>query len=79
MLKKRINLFGLLIDDISIECALNIALEGLESEGQTSFFTPNLEFLASSRKKKNICELINSASVNLPDGFGLRIVVEPNW
>ncbi len=74
MLKKRINLFGVLIDDIPLERALSIASEALEGGVQTSFFTPNLEFLASACKNEGVRALINSASVNLPDGVGLRLV-----
>lgn len=75
MLKKRTDLFGLFIDDVSMEQAIEIASEGfLKSVNQTVFFTPNLEILDGARRSAAMRNMLNSATISLPDGFALRIV-----
>lgn len=74
MSQKRVNLFGLNIDDISIDEALGIVKNALLKGEQSVFFTPNLEMLSLSRKNHIIKGLLNSATAHLPDGFGLKVV-----
>ena len=73
MLKKTVNLFGLNISDISYARAMELAKVGLLSGESRVFFTPNLEMLETARKNKEIRNLLNSASVLLPDGVGLLL------
>ena len=74
MLQKRVNLFGLKIDDISMAGALEIFKKRLDKEEKTLFFTPNLEMLAAAHESDRIKEMLNCATVSLPDGFGLKII-----
>lgn len=74
MLQKRVNLFGLNIDDMSMDEALGMVRNALLTGEQSVFFTPNLEMLSLSRKNHMIKGILNSATACLPDGFGLRVV-----
>ena len=74
MLQKKVNLFGVLIDDVDIDYAINVAKRGLLFGEQKCFFTPNLEMLDGARKSAGVRSILNSASVSLPDGFGVNIV-----
>ncbi len=73
MLQKRINLFGLEINDISLVRAIELArVSILGGEGRV-FFTPNLEMLEGARKSEETRVVLNSASVLLPDGAGVLL------
>lgn len=74
MLQKRVNLFGLLVDDVDIGAALLLVEDCFESGKARAFFTPNLEMLSGACKSEGIQKMLNSADVSLPDGFGLRLV-----
>ncbi len=77
MLRKRVNLFGVWIDDISLGGALLLAEKSLAENGKArSFFTPNLEMIAAARGDKRIKKLLNMSSVALPDGFSLKIIAK---
>lgn len=76
MLQKRVNLFGLFVDDVSLEGALSLALDSLNGGIRRSFFTPNLEMLEGARKSEGARRLLNTASVSLPDGYGLFLVAK---
>lgn len=74
MLRKRVNLFGAYIDDISLKHAVLLARQSLCGGEKRCFFTPNLEMISRARREEQIKELLNSSSVALPDGFGLKIL-----
>ena len=74
MSEKRVNLFGVEIDDVSLSQCSALAQEGLQSGEKRVFFTPNLEMLSGAKKSDGICRVLNSSDVSLPDGFGIRIV-----
>ena len=75
MLQKRVNLFGVFIDDISISEALIEAKNSLTGKDAAKvFFTPNLEILNGARKSVPTRNILNSASISLPDGIGVRAV-----
>ena len=46
MLQKRINLFGLLVDDVDLSGAILLAESSLGEGKSRVFFTPNLEMLS---------------------------------
>ena len=73
MLKKYVNLFGVKIDDISLLRATMLARTSLRDGEGRIFFTPNLEMLEMARKNGEIRDLLNSASVLLPDGEGVLL------
>ena len=74
MFEKRVNLFGLEIDDISLVRAKELAKVSLLGGDARVFFTPNLEMLEEARKNEEIKKILNSASVLLPDGAGVLLV-----
>ena len=74
MLQKKVNLFGLRIDDISLLRATELARASLLGGENRIFFTPNLEMLEGARKDKKTQKILNSASVLLPDGSGILLV-----
>ncbi len=74
MLQKRVNLFGVRVDDISMKEAILLARNSLISGKQRRFFTPNLEMLSGARKDGEIRDILNSSSVNLSDGTGIKII-----
>ena len=76
MLRKRVNLLGINIDDISLDRATFLAYKSLRGGKRRSFFTPNLEMLSSAQKNEEIKKMLNSASVSLPDGFSLKIIAK---
>ncbi len=74
MLQKRVNLFGVRIDDIDMKRALLFACKSLRGGERRCFFTINPEMLARAVDEERIKRLLNSSSVSLPDGFGLKLV-----
>ena len=73
MFEKRVNLFGLKIDDISLIRAIELAKVSISGGERRIFFTPNLEMLEGARKEEETRKILNSASVSLPDGAGLLL------
>ena len=45
----------------------------LRHEKGFSVFTPNPQMLLAADKDRRLCELLNSSSLNIPDGVGVRI------
>jgi N-acetylglucosaminyldiphosphoundecaprenol N-acetyl-beta-D-mannosaminyltransferase len=76
MLQKRINLFGVDIDDISLDRATFLAYKSIRGGKRRSFFTPNLEMLSGALGDEKLLQALNSASVSLPDGYSLKIVAK---
>ena len=72
MFEKRVNLFGVLVDDISLLRAISLARVSILGGGRRVFFTPNLEMIEGARKSEEIRTLLNSAQVLLPDGVSRR-------
>ena len=73
MLQKKVNLFGLEIDDISKGRALELANLSLKGGDKRIFFTPNLEMLEKARKNHETRRILNSAHLLLPDGAGVLL------
>ena len=76
MFQKRVNLFGLEIDDIPLSRALEVAKVSILGGDSRVFFTPNLEMLECARKNEETKKVLNFASVLLPDGAGLLLASE---
>lgn len=75
MLQKRVNLFGLFVDDITMDEALEKAEKALCKDTEKEvIFTPNLEVLNGARQSEAVRKILNSASISLADGIGLRVV-----
>ena len=73
MLEKKVNLFGIFIDDIPLARALELAKTSILGGDSRVFFTPNLEMLEGARKSEETRKILNSASVLLPDGAGVLL------
>ena len=73
MLQKKVNLFGLEIDDIPLSRAIELSKVSLAGGEGRVFFTPNLEMLEGARKNEETKMILNFASVLLPDGAGLLL------
>ena len=76
MLKKRVKLFGVYIDDVDMKAATALARASLRGGRARVFFTPNFEMLAAARRSGEIRELLNGSSVNLCDGTGVKLVAK---
>jgi N-acetylglucosaminyldiphosphoundecaprenol N-acetyl-beta-D-mannosaminyltransferase len=74
MLQKRVNLFGVMVDDVSVEQAVALASDSLDGGRLRIFFTPNLEMLAGARVSERTRDMLNFSTVSLADGVGIRIV-----
>lgn len=74
MSEKRVNLFGLFIDDISLSDAVDRARSAISGGEGLRVFTPNLEILDGARRSAGMCRILNTADLSLPDGFGVKIV-----
>ena len=74
MLQKRVKLFGLVIDDVSLNDAMLLSKKSLENGMPMTVFTPNLEMLSMATKNSFIRETLNGANLHLPDGYSLKIV-----
>lgn len=73
MLQKKVNLFGLEINDISKGRVLELANLSLKGGDKRIFFTPNLEMLEKARKNHETRRILNSAHLLLPDGAGVLL------
>ncbi|MCL4398056.1 WecB/TagA/CpsF family glycosyltransferase [Patescibacteria group bacterium] len=72
---------GVNIDDISKEEALSLVSSWLTGKLETSkpatsklVFTPGPEFLVTADKDAEFKKVLNSSDLNLPDGFGLKLL-----
>ena len=73
MFQKRVDLFGLCVDDISLTRAVELVKISFLSGDKRVFYTPNLEMLEGARRNEETKKILNSASVLLPDGEGLLL------
>lgn len=66
-------ILGVNIDDITIDQALEKALDLLNSPGKHYIVTPNPEFLLAAGSDSEFKEILNEADLSLPDGAGLKL------
>ena len=67
----KINILGILIDNIKKEELLLRISSFLEDGRQHFLVTPNPEIVLSTEKDEELKEILNRADVAIPDGFGL--------
>jgi N-acetylglucosaminyldiphosphoundecaprenol N-acetyl-beta-D-mannosaminyltransferase len=68
------NILGVKIDEVSKAQALSKAKGFLLSNNSHKIFTPNPEMLVDAQKDEAFKKILNSADLNLCDGFGLWLV-----
>ncbi len=68
---KKINILGVNVDNVTMEKALEKVLDFLAGDEPSSVFTPNSEIIMSAYKDEAFCEVLNSASLIIPDGIGV--------
>ncbi len=68
---KKIDVRGVLFDDLSMNEALEICKESLSKGRQTVIHTPNTEIVQACLEKKELFGIINSAELIVPDGIGV--------
>ena len=71
--KNKAIILGVKIDDISIDHALNRVDQYLGSFEKHKIYTPNPEICLKAESDSEYRHVLNSADLNLPDGFGLKL------
>ena len=66
-------ILGVKIDDKPMDFILNEIEQSLGTENQLKIFTPNPEICRKAEKDENYRHVLNNASINTPDGFGLKL------
>lgn len=67
------DILGVKVDCISKKAAINLVEQFLSSRAQHLIVTPNPEFVMNARKDQKFKEILNGASLAIPDGFGLKL------
>ena len=62
---------GIRIDEVNMDEALQKAKGFLESDKFNMIFTPNPEFIINADKDEEFKVILNSSSLNIPDGNGI--------
>ena len=65
------DILGVRIDEVNMEEALEKAKEFLNSDQINMIFTPNPEFIINADKDEEFKNILNSSSLNIPDGNGI--------
>ena len=68
---EKINVRGVNVDNVNLDEATEAVREFLTQDGVHSVFTPNAEIVQACIEDAALCELINSASLVIPDGAGV--------
>ncbi len=71
---QRVELYGVRIDSITPERAVERALD--EQERRAFVVTPNAQILSACRKDAKLVSLLNSATLSLPDGAGVLLAAK---
>lgn len=74
--QKSAHIFGVRIDDISSQEVEEILLKCVRERVNNTImiYTPNPEILLAARNNTTYASVLNSATWNIPDGFGIRLV-----
>lgn len=70
---KKTIILGVVIDDQPLDFVLEKIEQFLCSAGQRPIFTPNPEICLKAEKDESYRYILNTASISLPDGFGLKL------
>lgn len=64
-------ILGVPFADITPQDAVNKAVSYLNGNGKSIIYTPNPEMVMEARKNKEFMEVLNSSTMNVPDGIGI--------
>lgn len=64
-------ILGVPFADITPEEAVGKAVSYLNNNGKSMIFTPNPEMVMEARKNEEFMEVLNSSTMNVPDGIGI--------
>jgi len=64
-------ILGVRIDEVNMEEAVKKAQNFLKSDKLNMIFTPNPEFIVNADKDEEFKNILNSSSLNIPDGNGI--------
>jgi len=74
MPNKEIKILGVKISNLSQTEVLRSVESMTQGSGKHLIVTPNPEFLLETRKDEDFLYILNSASLSIPDGFGLKLM-----
>lgn len=69
---RSVSLFGVRIDDLSLDELHARLLEYIKADGPSLVVTPNPEFLLEARTNESFKTILNKSVLSLPDGVALR-------
>ncbi len=64
-------ILGVPFSNISPDEAIDKVISCLDGRGKSMIFTPNPEMVMEARKNKEFMEILNSSTMNVPDGIGI--------
>ena len=70
-MKDKINVLGIYIDRITKQELYESIEKSLNSDCKTKIFTPNPEIIVKAQKDEKIKNILNSATLSIPDGTGI--------
>ncbi|MBK5251760.1 MAG: WecB/TagA/CpsF family glycosyltransferase [Peptostreptococcaceae bacterium] len=70
-MREIIGIFGVPIDNLNMEEAMNRFRELLKEDRMASIYTPNTEIIMLSEKDEYLKKALLDSQLNVPDGFGL--------
>jgi N-acetylglucosaminyldiphosphoundecaprenol N-acetyl-beta-D-mannosaminyltransferase len=71
LVRNRIDIMGVPIDNVSLVDALNKVIEFMEKKCCSLVITPNTEIVMNAQKDPELLEVIQAADLVVPDGIGL--------
>ncbi len=71
---KEIQIFGTRVHNIATQEAFHFIQSSFQDGKKLFITTPNPEILLEAKEKNNFRNILNTANLAIPDGFGLRIV-----
>lgn len=69
-----INLAGIIIDNVTLDDAVERILGYLQANGSHTVVTPNPEIIVACQKDQELKRIMNSASLRVPDGISMVVV-----
>lgn len=68
---EKIDIHGVMIDNVNMDEALDIVLAMLEGKTANKIYTPNAEIVMQANRDPELLNILNSAELLIPDGAGV--------